>query len=194
MDAKKIAFISLFVALVILLGQLTVSIRPMVFYFCEIPVVVALLLYGFKTGFSVAAIGIFAQALIFPKSIGIFFPIWNLVAMSTTLLAIALIQWIITRKTSNGSQTKKSRVNCVILFVVATLGIRLTVMPFVNFFIYKYVFPIVLGVTYADVTLMTWTVPILLIFDVILVLYTVPTSYMIAKRVNKDLKMGNTFL
>lgn len=112
--------------------------------------------------------------------------------MSTTLVAIALIQWLITHKTSNCLPTKKPRVNRVILFVAASLGIRLTVMPFVNFFIYKHVFPIVLGVTYADAFLITFTMPVLILFDVILVLYTVPTSYMIAKKVNKDLKMGNS--
>ncbi|XHH08303.1 MAG: ECF transporter S component [Candidatus Bathyarchaeia archaeon] len=191
MNAKSIAVCSIFVAIAVVLGRFAVPIPILPFYFWEIPIVVALLLYGFKMGFSVAAISIFIQAIIYPKAIGIFFPIWNLIAMSTTLVAIALIQWYITRKATDGLQTKKQRVNRVMLYLGATLGLRLAIMPFVNYVMYKYMLPLAIGKVYTDVYLIA-LIPTWLIFDAILVLYTVPTSYMIAKRVSNDLKMGNT--
>ncbi len=193
MNAKDIALCSIFVAIAVVLGYLTIPVGPMIFYFWEIPVVVALLLYGFKMGFSVAAVSVFVMTIIFPKSIGILFPIWNLIGMSTTMVAIALTQWLITRKASNGSQAKKQGVNILTFFVVSAMGIRLAVMPFVNYFMYKYMMPVVVGTIYTDVYLVA-LIPALLIYDAILVLYTVPTGFIIAKRVNNDLKMGNTLL
>src|SRR3989304_3630637 len=172
MNAKDIALCSIFVAIAVVLGYFTIPVGPMIFYFWEIPVVVALLLYGFKMSFSVATISVFTIAVIFPKSIGILFPIWNLIGMSTTLGAIALTQWLLTRKTSNGSQTKKTGVNILIFFVVSAIGVRLAIMPFVNYFMYKYMMPIVVGTVYTDVYLVA-LIPALLIYDGILVLYTV---------------------
>ena len=193
MNAKDIALCSIFVAIAVVLGYFTIPVGPMIFYFWEIPVVVALLLYGFKMGFSVAAISVFTMTMLIPKSIGILFPIWNLIAMTTTLLAITLTQWLITHKTSSNAQTRKHRFNFVIFFVIATMGIRLAVMPFVNYFMYKYMMPIVVGTVYTEVYLVA-VIPALLIYDAILVLYTVPTGYIIARRVNKDLKNGNTLV
>ncbi|MGD6809615.1 MAG: hypothetical protein ACQCN3_07955 [Candidatus Bathyarchaeia archaeon] len=194
MDAKNIALCSLFVAVAIVLGRFSVNIGAGIsFYFWEIPVVVALLLYGFKMGFSVAAISIFGQAIFFPKAIGIFFPIWNLIAMTTTIVGIALTLWLITRKISNGSKTGKTGVKLLILLVSSAIGVRLAIMPFVNFFMYKYMLAFVIGKVYSDVYVMA-LIPFLMVYDAVLVFYSVTIGYIIAKRANRDLKIGNTFL
>jgi hypothetical protein len=193
MNAKEVALFSIFTAIVILLDRIRIPLGPISLYFWEIPLVVALLLFGFKLSFSIAVISAFAQALIFPRMMGFLFPVWNLIAMSTTLVAVFLMQLLITRKSFNVARLKKSRFNVVFLFVLSTLVIRLSVTPFVNYFMYKYMLPIVLGNVYSDVYLAA-LLPLLMIYDTILVLYTVPTGYMIAKKINKTLKMGNTLL
>jgi hypothetical protein len=48
----------------------------------------------------------------------------------------------------------------------------------------------VIGQSFSDAYIIALT-PGLLVFDAILLLYTVPTSYIIAKTVNKNLNIGN---
>ncbi len=191
MNTKAVAMCSLFVALAILLYQVRVPVPSFAFYFWEIPIVVALLLFGFKFGFTVAVISAFTQALLFPSRLGIIFPIWNIIAMSTTLIGVALVQWLIKNWKSNGSETRTLKTKPVVFLVIAVLILREAAMPFVNYFMYTYMIP--LTGQASDITTMS-AVTLSLIYDAILVLYTVPTSYLIAKRVNVSLKMGNTIV
>ncbi len=193
MNAITVALCGVFAAVAIVLGRFSINLGPIIFYFWEIPIVVALLLFGFKLGFTVATVSIFAQAIIFPRPIGLLFPVWNLIAMSTTLVAVSLTQWIIARKKFDALQAKKSRLKPVFCFVSAALVVRLSVMPFVNYFMYKFMMPLIVGRVYSDVYLAAF-IPLLLIYDAVLIFYTVPTSYVIAKKVNSNLKMGNTLL
>jgi riboflavin transporter FmnP len=191
MNSKDLALCSLFVALAIVLYKITIPVPSFQLYFWEIPIVAALLLFGFKFGFTVATISVFSQFALFPSSMGIIFPIWNLIAMSTTLIAVASIQWLINWK-SHQSETKSMRIKPVFILVIAAIILREAVMPFVNIFMYKYMMPLV-GLTFTDVAIMS-AVTLSLVYDAILVLYTVPFSYEIAKRVNVSLKMGNTII
>ncbi len=88
MNTKEVALCSVFTAIAIALDQVripTITGLPS-FYFWEIPIVIALLLFGFKFGFAVATLSVFGQALFFPRVLGFLFPIWNLIIMSTTLV------------------------------------------------------------------------------------------------------------
>ena len=192
MNAKAVAMCSLFVALSIVLYQVRVPVPSFAFYFWEIPIVVALLLFGFKFGITVAVISAFAQALLFPVRLELLFPVWNIIAMSTTLIGVALTQWLITNWKSNGSETRNLRTKPIVFFVMAVLILREAAMPFVNYFMYKFMIPLT-GQAFADVFIMG-AVTASLIYDAVLVLYTVPSSYLIAKRVNLSLKMGNTII
>ncbi len=192
MNAKAVAMCSLFVALAIVLYRIRIPVPSFQLYFWEIPIVAALLLFGPRFGFTVAGISVFAQAAIFPSQLGIIFPVWNLIAMSTTLIAVALMQWLIKNWRSSESETRRMRVKPVFILVVAALILRETVMPFVNYFMYKFMMPLA-GQTFTDVAIMS-AVTLSLIYDAVLVLYTVPFSYEIAKRVNVSLKMGNTII
>ena len=183
----------MFVALALVLTRVTIPFGVNSLYFWEIPIVIALLLRGFKFGFTVATISVFAQALIFPRSLGLLFPVWNLIAMSTTLIAIALTKWLFDHRASVNPQTKNSEKTLVMCFVAATLAIRVGVMPFVDFFMYKFMLPIVIGRAYTDEYI--WgLMSFMVVYNIVLTLYTVPASYTIAKKVNHNLKMGTSLL
>ncbi len=190
MNAKEVALCSVFTAIAIALDRVRIPLGPIPFYFWEIPIVIALLLFGFKFGFSVAALSVFGQALIFPRALGFLFPIWNLIAMSTVLIGVALVQRLITWRASRTSQVKPFRIKPVVYFTFTAIVFRLLLLPFVNYFMYKFMMPIMVGPSFSDAYIMA-LMPGLLIFDAILVLYTVPTSYIIAKTVQKNLKIGN---
>jgi riboflavin transporter FmnP len=192
MNAKALAMCSLFVALNIVLYRVRVPVPLFQFYFWEIPIVVAMLLFGFKFGLSVAVLSAFCQALIFPPTLGIIFPIWNIIAMSTTLMAVALTRWLITTWRSSGSGTRNMWAKPMVFLVIAALILREAVMPFVNYFMWKFMVPLA-GQATSDVVVMG-AVTASLIYDAILVLYTVPIGYLIAKRVNVSLRMGNTII
>jgi riboflavin transporter FmnP len=193
MNSKDVALCSMFVALALVLTRVTIPFGVNSLYFWEIPIVIALMLRGFKFGFTVATISVFAQALIFPRSLGLLFPVWNLIAMSTTLAAIALTKWLFDHRASVNPQIKKSEKKLVICFVAVTLAIRVGVMPFVDFFMYKFMLPIVIGQTYTDEYILG-LMSFMLFYNTVLTLYTVPASYAIAKKVNQNLKIGASFL
>jgi riboflavin transporter FmnP len=192
MNAKAVAMCSLFVALNIVLYRVRVPVPSFQFYFWEIPIVVAILLFGFKFGLSVAVLSAFCQALIFPPALGIIFPIWNIIAMSTTLMAVALTRWLITTWRSSGSETRNMWAKPMVFLVIAALILREAVMPFVNYFMWKFMVPLA-GQATSDVVVIG-AVTASLIYDAILVLYTVPIGYLIAKRVNVSLRIGNTII
>ena len=171
MNAKEVALCSVFTALAIALDRFRIPLGPVSFYFWEIPIVIALLLFGFKFGFSVAALSAFGSALIFPRAYGMLFPIWNLIAMSTVLVAVSLVQRLITWRVSRTSEVKPFRIKPVIYFTAAAMAIRLAAMPFVNYFMYKFMMPIMVGPSFTDAAIMA-LIPGLLVFDAVLVLYT----------------------
>jgi len=192
MNTKEVALCSIFTAIAIALERVRISaiFASVQFYFWEIPIVIAALLFGLKFGFSVAALSAFGQALIFPRALGFIFPIWNLIEMSAALVGVFLAQRLIMWRTSRTSQVKAFKIKPVVYFTAAAMAVRLTVTPFVNFFMYKYMMPIVVGQSFSDAYIIAMT-PALLVFDIILVLYSVPTSYIIAKTINKNLSIGN---
>ncbi len=102
---------------------------------------------------------------------------------------VAIAHRLITWRTSRTSQVKEFRIKPVIYFVASAMIFRLTITPFVNYFMYKFMMPII-GPSFPDAAIIAM-MPVLLVFDTILVLYTIPTSYIIAKTVQKNLKIGN---
>ncbi|XHH09813.1 MAG: ECF transporter S component [Candidatus Bathyarchaeia archaeon] len=193
MNAKSVALCSMFVALAVLLARITIPVGPISLYFWEIPIVIALLLFGNRFGFTVAVISVFTQALVFPRSMGLLFPVWNLIAMSTTLAAIALIRWFFCHKISETKYKAKSEKRMLIGFVAAALLLRVGIMPFVDYFMYKFMLPIFIGQAYTDTYIMG-LMSFILVYNTVLTLYTVPTSYTIARKLNQSLKISTTFV
>ncbi len=192
MNAKEVALCSVFAAVAIALDRFRIPavFAPLQFYFWEIPIIIALLLFGFKVGFSIAAITAFGQALIYPRALGFLFPFWNLLAMSTFIVSVTLVKQILDRRKNDVTTMNYNRIKPIIYLTSISMAVRLLVMPFVNFFMYKYMMPIFVGQSFSDVAIIAM-VPSSMIFDVILTLYTIPIAYMIAKKVYKILNVGH---
>ncbi|XHH09038.1 MAG: ECF transporter S component [Candidatus Bathyarchaeia archaeon] len=195
MNSKEVALCSIFTAIAIALSQIripTITGLPS-FYFWEIPIVIAALLYGFKLGVLVAALSAIGQTLIFPRALGFLFPLWNFSIMLTTLIGLFLAYSLLKWKISKKEQVAPLKVNSVIYYTALALILRLALSPFINYFMYKFMMPIITGQMFSDITIIA-LMPILLAFDTILTIYTIPTGYLISKMVNNNLKIGNQFL
>jgi riboflavin transporter FmnP len=191
MNSKEVALCSVFTAIAISLGDVripTITGLPL-FYFWEIPIVIALLLFGFKIGFTITALTACGQALIFPRALGVIFPIWNFIAMLTGIVGVYLGYKLVKWRASRNPQVNIAEIKPARYFLSLSIVFRLAFMPFVDFFMYKFLMPI-FGPSFSDAYIMG-LMPGLLVFDLILVLYTVPTSYAIAKIVNRNLNLGN---
>lgn len=192
MNAKAVALCSMFTAIAIILDRVRIPTLPgqVQFYFWEIPIVIALLLFGFKLGFSVAVLSALGQALIFPRALGFLFPIWSIIVMSTLIVGVNVAYRILAWRASKSSGLKSFRIAPVVCLTASAIVFRLAPSPFINFFMYKYMMPLIGAPILSDATIIGM-IPWLLAFDTILVLYTVPTSHAMAKIINKNLKVGN---
>ncbi len=195
MHTKEVALCSIFTAVTIALSQIRIPtiIGLPSFYFWEIPIVIVALLYGFKLGVAVAALSSIGQTILFPRPLGFLFPLWNFTIMLTSLIGVFLAYSLIKWKNSKKTQITPSNTKNIIYYTALALTIRLAISPFVNYFMYKFMMPIVTSQLFSDATIISM-MPILLAFDTILMFYTIPTSYLIAKIANNNLKIGNQFL
>jgi hypothetical protein len=153
---------------------------PLWFQIWEIPVVAALFLVGFKPAVGIALLNALILQAVSP---GVSFnqPIANLVAILSTLIAVYLAHRLITRKTLEEVSFPERK----LIISSTTLGIVLRLA-------------IMLPYTYIQATLLVQSnmlaiFPLVGVYDAIVVLYTVPLGYLVAKMVNKNLKLPTKY-
>lgn len=189
MNAKTIAICSVFAAVSIILIRVRVPTFywPGTYYFWEIPIIAALLLFGLKCGVFVAVLTAVAQPIVSPNPLGLLFPVWNFIAMSTVMIGVYLGYRMVTRK---GSQTETWKTKYTVYFTSLGVALRVGIMPFVDYAMYRTLVPLVLGQNYSDAYIMA-LMPGIVVYNVVVPLYTIPTGYLLAKIVSKNLKIGN---
>jgi hypothetical protein len=142
------------------------------FQFWEIPVFAAFLLFGFKPSLLVAVLNTTILLLISP---GLPFnePISNLTAVVSTLIGLWLADNLLIRKKieEKGHRTLKG----LIISTVISIMIRLVIMmPYI------YVVCTIFGTIGLVIPLFS----LIALYDTIVVIYSVPVAYMIAKAVS----------
>jgi len=194
-NARAIAIIIAFAALSIALVPFripTLYWPGFYYYFWEIPIVAAFLLFGLKCGVSVAALNGVARMLLFPGPLGFFIPPWGLVVTSSTLLGVYLAYRLLTRRASQEKTLLGRRP--VVYFTGLGVLSRAAIMSFLDYAVlYRVLLPLVLGRSFSDAYIIA-LMPGIVFFNVIVPLYTIPISYFIAKTVSKNLKVGNQLL
>lgn len=190
MDTKTITAVISFTALALVLNPIRI---PAIFwpgqYFrlWEIPILVAFLLFGFKIGFSVALLNCTGQLALFRGSTGILGPPWGLILILSMFLGLYLAKKLVARRVID----KKSflRVKPVVYFTVLGTLSRVMIMPFVDYAIYNSLLPIAVGKSFTQAYIVG-LIPFIILFNVIVPLYTIPISYILAKTVQKNLRVG----
>ena len=191
MNARAIALISTFAALAIALNAIRI---PSIFWpgfsysFCEIPVLVAFLIFGFKIGFLVEALHIAGQEIFFPVGLaGIVVYPMGFIFVPLMFSGIYLASKFLARRAASGKQiSEKKR---TLHFTGFATALRGGIMPVIDYAVlYNFLLPLALSQTIPAAYIAT-LVPSFIVYNITNALYVVPVAYLVAKRVSKYLKM-----
>jgi len=188
MKTKTIALIIAFSAVAIVLNpafRLTFPVFYMptsgLFYqFFEIPIVAALLLLGFRSGVAVGVLNSTAMVFLYPGNYFLY-AAGNLLAVTSMMVGMYLSIRLYESRAGSNSDFKRTK---VVLFSTA-FGILFRVLAMTPFW-YG-----VVQVFYPDPSHTFMIVlPLQAIFNSTLPLYTIPIAFLIARTINKNLKIG----
>lgn len=185
LDTKTIALTIVFAALAIALNPVVVPAVYLVgiyYRFWEIPIVIAFLLLGPKSGVAVALLRALAELTLFPGPVGYLGPLITLPPTLGTLLGIYLAERFLKGKASLDQISGRK-----VVTYITVLGAlcRTVFVPVVMYPVYRFLLPRALS----DVQIMA-IMPPLIIFSLTLAAYTIPIGYMIARTVSRHLAVG----
>ncbi len=106
------------------------------------------------------------------------------------LLGVLIAGKILERKFKTREVSSKKS---VFYYTLTAIAFRTTIMPFIDYYIYLYLLPIVLGRD-ISVAFVLSIMPLIIVFNIIVTIYTVPTAYFISTRVNKNLKVSGQLM
>ena len=191
MNSRKLSLIIVFAATSLVLnpfvsGLAVPSFFPgLYFQFWEIVVVAALLIIGLKYAVLIAFLDAAVLLAFYPGRGSFNAPLFNCLAVLSTLLGVYLAHKLFIRTESKEKEIPKRK---QIIFSTA-LGMlfRLVIMVPAVYFGYRFYSEMFLGITVSDVLIIGF-LPILAVYDAMVVLYTVPAAHLIESIVKKNLK------
>jgi riboflavin transporter FmnP len=188
LNAKEISLIIIFVALTIALDPIRIPsgyLLGVSYRFCEIPILAAFLLFGPKIGVSIAALNVPAEIMLFPAPgmiLGVPFIFILTLCMLTGIYFAS--KHLKSKETPSTDDGKKG----LYYSAFGTLA-RIAVAPLIMAINYKFVLPIV-GFQLLDIQILA-LIPALSLYALTFSLYTIPVGYIIARTIDKNLKVGN---
>jgi riboflavin transporter FmnP len=192
MQSKKIAIMITLAGLTIVLSPaflgpaIPAPFLPLVSYHIyEIPIVVAFFLIGPKYGFIAALLNAIIMQLVFLDS-SFIRPIPNLLAVSSTLLGIYFAQKLVRGTQQVAPPNEKKRV--IFSTALGTLCRLAVMLPFnCALMLFGAAFA---GFQMPPLPAILVYLGLLAVFDLTLMLYTIPTGFVIARTVIKNLKIA----
>jgi riboflavin transporter FmnP len=194
MNTRAIAMTIAFAAVTIVLNPAVLGFAvpapflPYVsYYIWEIPIVAAFFLIGPKYGLSTVFLNALTLMLVFPGSAFIH-PPFSIISGSSMMLGAYLGYKLVIRGISEDESVPWSR-----LTTYATgLGIlfRVVVMTFVNYVALHYLSKVMVGVELMEAGIIA-VLPLVMLFNITIALYTIPIGCAIAKVISRNLKAGN---
>ena len=190
MNTKVIGITVAFASIAIILQPIripTLFLPGFNFGIYEIPTMIAFFLFGTKIGLLVGFSHLIGRIIFFPGgSRFITYPL-GLTAIFSMMLGIYLAKRLIISR----NMSEKERVGNKIVLYLTFFGtiFRVIIMPFQGYYILWHIFvPIMIGQSMPEVYIIS-LVPGMILFNLIVPLYTIPSSYFIARKINKNLKL-----
>ncbi len=184
MNSKDLTIIAVFAAVAIVLSlsplKFSAPYAPFLKYqLWEIAIVTAFILYGVEMGVSIATINTFVLFVFFPGDLPTG-PIYNFIAVLSTLLGIYIVQ------KSVGSRFNRGR-EAILTTLSTAFGIitRVLVMSIVNWIVLPLDFPFGYNIAPEALPGLVSTVAF---FNATIVLYTIPLGYIVARAVGVSTK------
>jgi riboflavin transporter FmnP len=194
MNTKTLALTILFAVVTIILNPAFTNIvfpfplaTFLFFQIWEIPIVVAFILIGPKSGVMISLLNTLVLLADFPGASPTG-PFYNLAAVLSMLLGVYLAYKLVASKQKTESST--FRYGTILVVVSTALGIifRVGIMSIVNYAFLR--FPPPIGYLYPEDVIIAF-LPVVGAFNTIIVLYTVPIGLIIANVVKSNLKLQN---
>lgn len=184
LDARSVALIAVFSALAISLNAIRIPafLWPgMAYPIWEIPIVIAYFLFGFKIAVMVGAVNLVGQLAFFNFGPGFLvgFPV-GFIALLVMLSGIYMANRIVISRASTEKPfgVKKAAI-CLTGFAVA---FRAGIMPFIDYGVFYGILLPIVGIPIPD-EYRAALIPVFILFNVTVPLYTVPIAYFVARRV-----------
>jgi riboflavin transporter FmnP len=188
LNTRAIALTIVFTALAIALSPIAIpaGYLPGFFYrFWEIPIVAAFLLLGPKSGVIVAVLRTVAALTLFPGPVGVIGPPVTLLVTLNMLLGVYAADRLLKRKAWDKNLGTKP----VMYFTALGTLTRVALSTFVTYVLFRFLLPLV-GLSFSDTQIIA-LIPVVMLFDLTLSLYTIPVGYLMARIVSRNLKIGN---
>jgi len=192
-STRTLALIIIFTALAISLNvygpKIPYPLAPfLIFQLWEIPIVVAFLFIGPKSGIAVSVINTLILFTVFPGELPTG-PLYNLAAVLSMMVGIYLPYRLATRgcKTENIGSYLRSHLLVLTLSATALGAImRVVVMTLVNYFALQQPYPIGFGLPEPAVVAF---LPIGALFNAIIAVYTIPVAIGITVAITSRIKL-----
>jgi hypothetical protein len=148
----------------------------------DIPIIIAFLLLGFKYGVFAGVLNSFFLFAVFPGPSQPFYAPSNVVAQFSMMVGIYLAIKLFIRR--GPAKKTFSRIKIVVTSTVLGIIVRLPIMLAIMFVILHYLMGFTEPVTFALLFVQV-------IYILVISAYTIPVAFVIARAVNKNLKVGN---
>jgi riboflavin transporter FmnP len=182
-NTRTIAAIIVFAALAIVLNLSPLKIPApyapfLIYQIWEIPIVAAFLIYGARVGLLIAVVNTLALFIFFPGDLPTG-PLYNLAAGLSMLLGLGITKALIER------HSPKSEPLVAALLTTSGVVLRTLAMTLVNYVCLR--FPSPVGYSLPEEVIIA-TIPLVVIFNATLALYTIPVGYSLARTVKSYVK------
>ena len=189
MNTRSIAIIITFTALCIVLIPFripTLYWPGFYYYWWEIPIIAAFLLFGFKVAFSISVLNTLARMALGVTPNPLLLPLISFQPLLIMLFGVYLAQKLIQRQFLKGkiiSDAKKG-------VYITALGVaaRAMILPFIDYVNYHTLFPFFVGRDFPEAYI-TGIMPGIVLFNILVPLYGISIGYLVAKTVSKNLKI-----
>jgi len=189
MNTRSIAIIITFTALCIALVPFripTIYWPGFYYYWWEIPIIAAFLLFGFKVALSISVLNTLARMVIGVSPTPLLLPLISFQPLLVMLFGVYLAQKLIQRQFLKGKTISDARKG---VYVTAlAVAFRAMILPFIDYVNYHTLFPFFVGRDFPDAYIMG-IMPGIVLFNILVPLYGVSIGYLVAKTVGKNLKI-----
>ncbi len=190
MNSKTIGIIVAFTALATALNLIKIPV-PYLLTFSytlgDMALVLAFLLFGPKPGVAVAFLSTMITMIILPGPGGLVGPPYYFIGVSAMLLGVFIASKFIERRTELQVGAK----TVIVLTVLALLTRALIMLP-LDYAVFGALVSVVSGLSMAtSYSIVIASMPAIILYNITVPLYVIPTSYYIAKKLSKSLKIPN---
>lgn len=148
---------------------------------------VAAFQFGPLVGIWVAVLRTLTHLAFFQDSTGVLGPAWALVPTLCMLSGIHITLKILAQKNPT-AETPSNKP--VILYTLSAIALRTVIMLLVDYYVYLFLLPLAIGVPISEAFYLA-ILPLIIVFNLTVPLYTIPAAYFISKRVTKDLSISS---